>query len=190
MVDKDNEKTTENQTEKLKPSDKPKPDAKAKGLIACVLIGVAVVVVSSGAGAAAGLLFRPTDTPPPAAGILEAPPETVMEEKPPQDFEYYPFEDVIVNLNVRMGNRYLKVRIFLAVSQADKAEAFPQIDKKKKELKNWVMGYLRDHTLEEVTGKKNQVRIQREIADSFNRIVWPDSRPRIDHILFDEFTVQ
>jgi flagellar basal body-associated protein FliL len=80
--------------------------------------------------------------------------------------------------------------MFLAIAQNEKDEVTPLLDEKQKELKDWLMGYLRDHTVEEVTGKKNQVRIQREIAQSFNERLWPTSRPRIDHVLFDEFTMQ
>lgn len=158
------------------------------GVRKLVFLGVGVVVIAAGAGAAMGLLLN--SGPEEIAGTGPAAEEQGYTDDTEKDFEYYPFEPVTVNLNVRRGNRYLKVKMFLAVAQGEKGEIFPAIDEKQRELKDWLMGYLRDHTLEEVTGKKNQVRIQREIAQSFNEKLWPDGRPHIDHVLFDEFTVQ
>jgi flagellar basal body-associated protein FliL len=157
------------------------------GMVKFILLGLGVVVVAAGAGAATGFLMNPTTEEVVGTGPAVLDEQTDETQK---DFEYYPFEPVTVNLNVRRGNRYLKVKMFLAVAQDEKTEIFPNIDEKQKELKDWLMGYLRDHTLEEVTGKKNQVRIQREIAQSFNERLWPEGRPHIDHVLFDEFTVQ
>ncbi|MBN1556150.1 MAG: flagellar basal body-associated FliL family protein [Phycisphaerae bacterium] len=164
-----------------------KDQAKSGGLLPRVLMGVGVIIISGAAGAGASLLLNSSGKDVAGEGPAAI---DIQEQEPPKEFEYYAFEPVTVNLNVRRGNRYLKVVMFLAIAQDDKDEAIPEIQKRTKELKNWVMGYLRDHTLEEVTGKKNQVRIQREIAQSFNERLWPDGRPRVDHVLFDEFTVQ
>lgn len=173
--------------EAKKEKEKSSVDAGGGGLRTWILLGLGVVVVAGGAGAATGWLLN--SGPEEVVGTGPAGLD-VQEGEKQKEFEYYPFEAVTVNLNVRRGNRYLKIKMFLAVAQGEKDEAFSEIDKKQKELKNWLMGYLRDHTLEEVTGKKNQVRIQREIAQSFNERLWPEGRPRIDHVLFDEFTVQ
>lgn len=188
MTEETNKTTEEQKPEAAKEKKEKTPDgAKSGGLMTWILLGVGVVVVAGGAGAGASLLLNPK--PVEVAGVGPAAVEKQSDELP-KEFEYYPFEAVTVNLNVRRGNRYLKVKMFLAVAQDEKDEVFAQLDERQKELKDWLMGYLRDHTLEEVTGKKNQIRIQREVAQSFNERLWPEGRPRIDHVLFDEFTVQ
>jgi len=192
MTEETNKTTTEEQKPEAAREKKEKtPDAaagaKSGGRMTWILLGVGVVVVAGGAGAGASLLLNPG--PVEVAGVGPAAAEKQSDELP-KEFEYYPFEAVTVNLNVRRGNRYLKIKMFLAVAQDEKDEIFPKVDERQKELKDWLMGYLRDHTLEEVTGKKNQTRIQREIAQSFNERLWPEGRPHIDHVLFDEFTVQ
>ena len=163
---------------------------KPRGMLTWILLGAVVVVIAGGAGAGASILLKPGTQEITGVGPAAAAAAAELPDDEPKEFEYYPFEPVTVNLNVRRGNRYLKIKMFLAVAQNEKDEIFPQIDEKQKELKDWLMGYLRDHTVEEVTGKKNQVRIQREIAQSFNERLWPTSRPHIDHVLFDEFTMQ
>ncbi|MBN1943965.1 MAG: flagellar basal body-associated FliL family protein [Phycisphaerae bacterium] len=188
----DNDKAVEAQAEapKEEKDKKSKADGGAKGggMLPRILLGLGVVVLAGAAGAGTSLLLKPG-----SRDVLGEGPAAELERQPrePQkEFEYYPFEAVTVNLNVRSGDRYMKVKMFLAVAPGDKDEVFAEVDKRQKELKNWLMGYLRDHTLEEVSGKRNQIRIQREIAESFNERLWPDGRPRIDHVLFDEFTVQ
>jgi flagellar basal body-associated protein FliL len=192
MAEETNKTTDEAQPPEPRKEKKEKPsqdagDAKSGGLRTWILLGIGVVVVAGGAGAATGWLLN--SGPEETAGVGPAGMEAQGDEEQ-KEYEYYPFEAVTVNLNVRRGNRYLKIKMFLAVAQGETKEIYPQIDEKQKELKDWLMGYLRDHTLEEVTGKKNQVRIQREIAQSFNERLWPEGRPHIDHVLFDEFTVQ
>lgn len=182
------------ETSDVKKDEKKAKDTKGEtpaggGWVMRILLGFGVAVVAGGAGAATSLLLRPDHT---VAEVTAETPDLVKKQNDEtlKEFEYYPFEAVTVNLNVRSGDRYLKVKVFLAIAPGDKEEAFAELDKRQKELKDWLMAYLRDHTLEEVSGKKNQVRMQREIAQAFNEKLWPDARPRIDHVLFDEFTVQ
>jgi len=188
MAEETNKPATEEAASESKKEKTDSGGGKKRGLMTWVLLGAVGVVVAGGAGAGASILLKPGTQEVTGVGPAAATAEQPDDE--PKEFEYYSFEPVTVNLNVRRGNRYLKIKMFLAIAQNEKDEVTPLLDEKQKELKDWLMGYLRDHTVEEVTGKKNQVRIQREIAQSFNERLWPTSRPRIDHVLFDEFTMQ
>jgi flagellar basal body-associated protein FliL len=63
------------------------------------------------------------------------------------------------------------------------------IDSKKEPLKNMLITYFSGHTLDEVSGDKNVTRIQREIAEEFNRRLWADGKPRIQEVLFKEWAI-
>ena len=162
-------------------------------LLAWAIIAVLVSALSAGAGVAAGIVSQGRSAPEPQAG-----PEQGLEDAPSQDqgetrigdFAYYEFEPLTVNLDVVRQNRYIKVTVVLAIPKADEAEVVKTVEDKKIELKNWIMTYMAGHTLEQVAGRKNMVRIQREICDTLNDKLWPNHRPRIDHVLFKDYAVQ
>jgi flagellar basal body-associated protein FliL len=194
MAEEDTKPTEGTDAETKKDTKAQKGDDGKKGLIARFLPGVLIVVISAGAGVAANMLL-PQHSPPvldetpsleEAETIVPSRQETQMNE----DFEYYAFEPVTVNLNTQRQNRYLNVKVLLAIRANEKNDVFPQIDRKKIVLKNWLMAYLKDLDLDEVSGRKNLLRIQREIADAFNEQLWPDDTVHIDHVLFDDFFVK
>ena len=65
------------------------------------------------------------------------------------------------------------------------------IEEKKPRLKNWLAIYLASLTLEDARGDKNLKRIQLQILDAFNEMLFPDAKPQIKRILFKEgFAIQ
>lgn len=171
-----------------------------KDLMVFAVMCLGVVILSTGGGMAANLFLGGSQAPPPPEGqpdpevagqpaeplkIAPKAPESIQE-----DFKYYEFEDLTVNLNVPRVNRYLNCKILMAVRPAEKDEAFGLIEKKQIVLKNWLMSYLGDLSLDDVTGRKNINRIQREICDSLNDQLWPDQKQRIHHVFFDDFFVK
>ncbi|NBB95039.1 MAG: hypothetical protein GVY16_04790 [Planctomycetes bacterium] len=168
-------------------SDKKAPDKKKSKLMPLILVVVAV-----GAGGAGGA----------GTAILMAPEveETLTEEEaelPPadttsalHDYAYYEFDPLTVNLNVPRQNRYIRATVVLAVREKDRGDAMPLFEKRRVELTNWLMTHLAGLTLDEVTGRKNIVRIQREIRDAVNQQLWPDRRPRVEQVLFKDFAIQ
>lgn len=182
---------------KDKKKDKDGSDDKGgKSLLLWILIAVAVTVLSAGGGIAANvLLSSPSATSPSAEDKADDPQEDILDQDQGEshiqkDFAYYEFEPLVVNLDVQRQNRYIKVTIVLAIPKADEVKIVSLLDTKKAELKNWIMTYLAGHSLEQVAGRKNIVRIQREIADAFNEQLWPNRRPRINHVLFKDYAIQ
>jgi flagellar basal body-associated protein FliL len=58
-------------------------------------------------------------------------------------------------------------------------------------LRNWLAVYLASLSIDDARGDKNLKRIQLEIRDSFNEILFPDSKPLVKQILFKEgFAIQ
>ena len=116
------------------------------------------------------------------------------ESRPPdiaaEDYDYVKFEKITANLNEPRLARYIVATIVLAVRANDTGVARKMIEGKKLELRNWIMHYLADLSLEDVRGQRNLARIRREIRENCNRKLWPRSRPLIDHVLFEQFNVQ
>jgi flagellar FliL protein len=100
------------------------------------------------------------------------------------------FDTVVVNLGEERLTRYLRVKPLLVVDEAEVKEANELLSRQKPFLKSWLIGYLSDQSLLEVSRAIGVNRIRREIRDQFNAILYPDGSERIHEILFDEFWVQ
>ena len=160
-----------------------------------VRVGLMAVVAAAGSlgGYAVGALFHgaaPVDANQPAGAqpVIEAP--VAAGDLANEDFEYFDFERITVNLNEPRLARYIAATITIAYKRADSSAASDMVTKKQKEMRNWLTVYLAGLTLDDVRGPKNLNRIRREIQDSFNEQLWPNKRPLIDHVLFKEFAVQ
>ena len=101
-----------------------------------------------------------------------------------------PFENVVVNLGEDRLNRFLRVKIMVAIDEAETKEITELLNTQKAFLKSWLIGYLSDQSTQEVTRKAGVNRIRREIRDQFNAMLFPEGEEKIIDILFDEFVVQ
>ena len=100
-------------------------------------------------------------------------------------------ESVVANLDEPGVTRYIRAALTLEISSAlTQEKGVALIEKKKPILTNWLSIYLASLTLEDIRGDRNQIRIQTQMRDGFNEILFPDSKPKIKRILFKEFAVQ
>ena len=169
-----------------------------KGLMRLILL-VGVVVVAAGAGAVVAMLLSgPKEAQAGSEQAGESPPALDIEFTESGDYLYHPFDGITVNLHTDSMSRYVKVKVVLAYKSPQEdtekeklQKAFESaVEAKKKELVNYVHTYFAGCTLEEVGGDKNRARMQREIRDALNERLWPEQKPWIDHVLFEEFMVQ
>ena len=168
-----------------------------KGLMRLILLA-GIVVVAAGAGAVAAMLLGGPNRV--QAGTEQAgdPVGLDIELTESGDFQYYHFDSVKVNLHTDSMARYVAVTVVLAYKSPQEdseketlKEAFESAVKAKKlELVNYIHTYFAGCTLDEVGGDKNRARMQREIRDALNDRLWPEQKPWIDHVLFEEFMVQ
>ena len=102
-----------------------------------------------------------------------------------------PFDTVVVNLEGSRG-RYLRVKMLVASDVADEREVTDLLAKQKPFLKTWLLGYLADHTAQEISGGGKVVlnRIRHDIANYFNATLYPGGDEKIRDVLFDEYLVQ
>jgi flagellar basal body-associated protein FliL len=103
---------------------------------------------------------------------------------------YVPFGDVVVNLSTPNLTRFLRVKILVVVDESMEKPLAELIQKNKPTLKNWLISHLADKSLEEVKGKANVNRLQREVWEEFNRQLFSDGSEKIRDIFFEEFVVQ
>jgi flagellar basal body-associated protein FliL len=104
---------------------------------------------------------------------------------------FYDLDPVVANLNEPGVTRYARVALTLEISSAlAQKEATASLDQKKPLMKHWLTLYLANQTLEEIRGEKNLLRMQAQILDGFNQVLFPNSKPQIQRILFKEFAIQ
>lgn len=173
---------------------KPKPATSGKKKTGILLLAGLLVV---GVGAAFGgvLVARSMlqkaqaqgePTTQPAGAATAAQPAAAA---PDQEYRYYDIEPIIVNLDEPRMARYVRVAAILAFRAEDHGHAQKTLDQRKPELKNLLTEVLVGCTVEDVRGKQNFNRLQREIQDKFNDRFWPE-KPLIHHVIFKEFAVQ
>src|SRR5690349_11955747 len=69
-------------------------------------------------------------------------------ETPKSKLTALPFDNVVVNIGDERLNRYLRVKLMVAVEETDSHEVTDLLAKQKAFLKNWVIGYLSDQPVQ------------------------------------------
>ncbi len=149
---------------------------------------VGILVLAAGAGYFANrMIGGSSDTPAKVLAEEEEGPPPSSDDK---EYTYYDLEPIVANLNVPRLERYIRVTLTLKLRKDDDEKAKEVIEKKMPELKNSLILYLSDCSLDEIRGKKNLNRILREIQDSFNGRLWPDQRGLIAKVGYKEWVIQ
>src|SRR5437870_1468237 len=84
-------------------------------------------------------------------------------EPPKSKLTAIPFDNVVVNIGDERLNRFLRVKLMVAVEEADVREVTELITKQKAFLKSWLIGYLADQSIQDVNRKVGVNRVRREI---------------------------
>jgi flagellar protein FliL len=101
-----------------------------------------------------------------------------------------PFGDVVVNLAEERMTRYIRVKIVLEVDEKSELVAVEHIAKHKAAMKSWLISHLASKRLTEVAGSVGVNRLQREILERFDEMLYPEQEDRLLGVLFEEFMVQ
>jgi len=147
-----------------------------------MLIWVLLAVVAIAAGAALPWVF--------GSQIKDALSQPKKAETPKNRHAAIPFDDVVVNLGEEKLNRYLRVKLMIAVEESEAHEVTELVTKQKAFLKSWLICHLSDQSSQEVTRRASVNRLRREICDHFNEMLYPHGEGKIVDILFDMFVVQ
>ena len=193
MADTDDTKK-ENPKEEAK-AEKGEKKSFVKRILPMVII-IVIVGLFSGAGFGLGKLLAPETSKPDGTEAAEPVDTEVIKadfnsKEDSNKVWYYDFEPVVANLNEPSVARYVSLTITLQIgSGLAEKEGRAIIVEKLPILTDWLTVYLAGLSLDDIRGDKNLKSIQAQILDAFNEKLFPDSKPRIKHILFRNFAVQ
>ena len=185
MADKEENKEKEDKPEKQ--------DGDKIGILTWAIMAT-IVLVMGGSGFVVGHLLANPSPKSEETLLAEQAAEQLAEDEANEAKPnwYHDMEPVIANLDVPGVTRYVRATITMEISgELEELEGKILLTKKTPSLTNWLAVYLAGLSLEEARGGKNLKRIQAEILDSFNEILFPDSKMHLKGILFKEgFAVQ
>ncbi|MCY2926330.1 MAG: flagellar basal body-associated FliL family protein [Planctomycetota bacterium] len=175
------DETTEQAADKAIPAD---GAAKKQVMIFAVMVAMAVGIGVGGGMMTAKLVHggsSPTAKESSASKPAPSSEEETLSVKLPA---------IIANLNEPKMQRYVHAVIILGVAKENHPHVNDLATKRKEEIKSWLVTYLSNLSMEEVRGANNLSRIRREILDLLNEQLFPNAKPQIARVLFEEFQVQ
>lgn len=101
-----------------------------------------------------------------------------------------PVGDVAVNLAEDRMTRYLRVKVAIQVDEKAEKTAAALVEKRKVALKSWMISHIAGKSLKDVSGTVAVNRMQREIMERFDDILYPNGDSPIRNVLFEEYVVQ
>jgi flagellar basal body-associated protein FliL len=161
--------------------------SKTAAIIRLALAGVIVAGAAGGGYFTARLFARSAKAEQPAEAAEE---HKETSKKTDEEFSCYKMESIIANLDEPRLARYVRATLALSIRTPDYAAASAALDKNKVKIKDWVTRYLMGCKLDDVRGRENHNRIRKEIQASLNEQLWPQGRPLIAEVFFEEFNVQ
>ena len=147
------------------------------------LVLAVVCVVFAGAGAAFPMLVN-------VPALFAKPNADKTKDKKEAKTAIVPFGDVVVNLSEDRLQRYLRVKVaVLADAEAEK-EVTDLLTKKKAAVKSAMIAHLAGKSLKDVSGTVAIHRLQREMLERFDELLFPDGESPLKAVLFEEYLVQ
>jgi flagellar basal body-associated protein FliL len=101
-----------------------------------------------------------------------------------------PFGEVVVNLSEDRLQRYLRVKVAVLVEAESEKEVTDLLTKKKAAVKSAMIAHLAGKTLKDVSGSVGVTRMQRELLERVEDVVYPEGNSHIKAVLFEEYVVQ
>jgi len=119
-------------------------------------------------------------------------PKEADKEKPHAETKttIVPFGDMVVNLADERAMRYLRVKLAVLVDANKEKEVSDLLAKKKPAVKSKLISHLAGKTLKDVSGTIGVNRLQREILERFDEVLYPEGHSPLRAILFEEYVVQ
>lgn len=112
--------------------------------------------------------------------------ETAEDLKP----AFIDFEEVVVNVQDGRMTRFLRLNPTLQVASGSMEDVTAEVESQKAILRNWMISYLSDLTLDELKGSVAQNRIRRDIHNYFNDVLAPDGTELIQDVLIGNYQLQ
>ncbi len=193
MADKDDK--SKNQDEKTEKNEKTQPAGTKIGILTWIIMAT-VIVILAGSGFVLGRLFAgfsspKTDEPAKETAQAEEAAKADSTASKGGTWYYNDLESIVVNPDEPGATRFVRVGLILEISsELSEEKAKELISSKKPPLVNWVNLYFKGLTLDQMRNDRDMKRIQSQILDGFNEILFPNSKPQIKRILIREFNIQ
>jgi flagellar basal body-associated protein FliL len=101
-----------------------------------------------------------------------------------------PFGEVVVNLSEGSLQRYLRIKVAVLVDEEAEKEVELLLTKKKAAVKSAMIAHLAGKTLKDVSGSVGVTRMQRELLERVEDVLYPEGHSQIKSVLFEEYVVQ
>jgi len=101
-----------------------------------------------------------------------------------------PVGEVVVNLSEERLQRYLKVKLAVLVEAEAEKEVLEMMTKKKAAVKSALISHLCGKSPKDVSGSVGFQRMQRELLERIEEVLYPDGNSRIRAVVFEEYVVQ
>jgi flagellar basal body-associated protein FliL len=152
------------------------------------LVLIVVCLVFSGAGAAFPIVV---DVP----ALLHNKPKDDKDKKDKKDKKdaktaIVPFGDVVVNLSEDRLQRYLRVKLAVLADADAEKEVTDLLTKRKAAVKSALIAHLAGKSLKDVSGSVGVTRVQRELLERMEEVLYPDGDSHLKAVLFEEYVVQ
>jgi flagellar basal body-associated protein FliL len=101
-----------------------------------------------------------------------------------------PFGDVVVNLVDPRMQRYLRVKIAVLVDGEAEEEVTELVAKHKAAVKSKLIGHISSKEIKDVSGTVGIHRLQRELLERFEDVLFPEGHSQLREVLFEEYVIQ
>ena len=98
--------------------------------------------------------------------------------------------DVSVNLAEERMTRFIRVKVAVQVDAAAEKKVQELVEKQKVALKSWMISHIAGKSLKDVSGTLGVNRLQREMLERFDDMLYPNGDSPIRAVLFEEYIVQ
>jgi flagellar basal body-associated protein FliL len=97
--------------------------------------------------------------------------------------------EVVVNLSEDRMTRFLKVKVSIQCEEAAEGKVKEHVEKNKAALKSWMISHIAGKTLKDVSGTVAINRLQREMLERFEDLLFPEGESPLVAVLFEEYVV-
>ncbi|MBN9118998.1 MAG: flagellar basal body-associated FliL family protein [Planctomycetes bacterium] len=147
------------------------------------LLILLVCVVFAGAGAAFPMFVN-------VPALFAKSKEDKGKEKKESKTAIVPFGEITVNLSEDRLARYLRVKVSVLVEADSEKEVTDLVTKKKAAIKSAMITHLAGKSVKDVSGSSGVTRMQRELLERMEDVLYPDGGSHIKSVLFEEYVVQ
>jgi flagellar basal body-associated protein FliL len=166
---------------------------KGKAIIGWVITFTVAAICAGGGYGLSGLFAKVTpekvvEVPDSEKSIEELYGPEDPESAKPWNFELKP---ITSNLSEAGSTRMIQVTVVLEISaDMDETKGREYLEGKKLHLRDWLGTHLASLNLEQVAGGPSQNRMKAEIKESFNEILFPDSKPLVGRVMLKDYIIQ